>query len=595
MKKGALLLITLFAIILSLSLISAEVNDTVSSLNVEKAYTCLKNKVTSKGNCNDLSAEEQAFSLLALAYDKTSQGNCKSSLDLSSKEKTCWPSTGCKLKETALSTLALNYIGQDSSDAQSWLIAQNATPDDLVWYLQIESNEKTTCKISIDSGADNEITIDENRKINRDAGSCLTRAQDNYWLKISSSCYNKKFIVSCDKQFLTSLLYKKENSQTIFVSSKTSQASAGGSTEEKVNVKCFASGSKCDYEGSLWAALALSNSKQDISSFLPYLSASAQDNGKYLPDAFLYTLTGDEVYANNLLSQMTPSKYWQALNSPYSKYYDSALALMSLYAYNSQDIEDAKNYFLSNQGNDGCWAGVSDTSFLLYSIWPKSPANIDYANTPCVPTGFCVSSGDCDTAGGERISSLHCTAPGNIICCSKNAIVKPCIEKMGTICTSTQECAGSFVTSSDSNNCCVGECQEPQQYTCLNCKASCDSSEAELSTGTCPLNEICCGSAGKSYWWIWLLIILIILAVLAIIFRNKLRLGWFEFRGKFSKKAPPAPPQAPQGLIRRPFPAGSGPNQPSFQPRQFSPQTQRSVSKTSEFDDTLKKLREMSK
>jgi len=135
------------------------------------------------------------------------------------------------------------------------------------------------------------------------------------------------------------------------------------------------------------------------------------------------------------------------------------------------------------------------------------------------------------------------------------------------------------------------------------CKSSCDNSEEEISA-SCGLSPgFCCVPKEKksgSMVWLWILLIfLIVLLVLAIIFRDKLRLWWFKFKGKFSSKpvtskTGPGPP--PGGSFVggfRPMPPRY-PQQRSMQPirRQIS---QRDSGKEREMDDTFKKLREMSK
>jgi len=599
-KEGVILVIILFSILLAanagiLTPVLAVNNSSSNNISasdsqlVNKAYNCLKGKVAAASNCDSLSAEEQAFALLALAYDSTSQQNCKTALESKGRDNMCWPSTGCKLKDTALAMLARNYIELDVSAARDWLLAQNSTPTNLEWYLQIDTTERASCDISIDGASAHTVIIDDNKKINTDAGSCLSRAQNNYWLKVSPSCYDKKFTISCDKQFFTSLLYKKQNSQTIFVSSQTNNAPADGTTEETVNVKCLAQGNVCDYEGSLWAALALSKAGVSIDFLIPYLSAASVDNEKYLPNAFLFMLTAEDLYWSGLVSQITPQKYWQAASTPYTKYYDSALAIMALEITDSVEAEDAKSYFLSNEASDGCWPGIRDTSILLFSGWPKQPANVDYSVNPCQPTYYCISSGDCALAGGTTLSRNCPSSSLATVCCTAPAQTLSCINKGGVTCQSNENCVGNAVSASDVNNCCVGTCEVQQEYTCNSCKTACGSSEKELDAGSCPLSQVCCGSKSKSYWWIWLLVILIILIVLAILFREKLKLYWMMLVSKFKKTPPAAAPQQPAGMMRRPMfpqrqmPAGMPPIQPS-----------KPIGKSADFESTLKKLKEMS-
>jgi len=565
-----------------------------ADVKVQKAYDCLRNKVTAKNKCADLTVEEQAFSLLALKYDADSQRNCKLALKNSGKENLCWPSSGCRIRDTALAVLALKMSNSDTKLAEDYLILKNGTPTDLIWYLQIDTVEQARCKIIYD-GNEKTITVGSDKKLSSDAGGCLTRNSDGFWLQISSSCYDKKFIVECDKQFVTNLLYKRQNSQTIFVSSKTSQASANAQTEETVNVKCLKDGNTCDYEGTLWAALALYKSGRDISVLMPYITATAGDNEKYFPSSILYVMTREDLYDMDIRGKQI-SNTWQITNSPYSKQYDSALAIMALLDSKSQAVSDSQSYFLSLQANDGCLtSSIRDNAFLLFAGWPRQAVPVP-DNYDCLQSAdFCVAPQDCLSANGKLLGDNYYCRDIGMKCCDKQPPLKSCSELGGRTCASGETCSISTVSSSDSSPCCKGTCEKAQTYTCSSCRSVCGDDETELQAGlTCPQPEVCCGpKPSQSSLWIWiLLIIIIILAILAFLFRDKLKEFWFMFKARFSKPSPPSPPSpgmrtAPRGFPPRP---GMMPMSPQrFQPRPMPPQQ-----RTTEFDDTLKKLKDMS-
>ena len=85
---------------------------------------------------------------------------------------------------------------------------------------------------------------------------------------------------------------KRENSDTIHVLKDTKSASSGGSVSMQIKSSCFSTGSECDYEGTLWAAMALDYLGEDVSAYVPYLITLADNNKQLLPEAFLYYLTG---------------------------------------------------------------------------------------------------------------------------------------------------------------------------------------------------------------------------------------------------------------------------------------------------------------
>lgn len=585
MKKEGTLFLCLF-LVLSLSLIAAQ-NETEQK-KVDKAYQCLTDKVS--GKCSSLSSEEKVFSALA-------RGDCRSDLSGDSKFKT-------DVKYTAQAILAM----KGNSDAESWLLSQNKTPTELTWFLEIESPEATTCTIQY-SGLSFNINIGEDKEISNNAGSCLTLAQDNYWLRISPSCFGEEFQISCQENFLTTLLFRKSDSATIHVSDKTSSAASGGTTKEKVESSCFAESGSCTYEGSLWAALVLDSLGKDVSSYLPYLITLAEDNQRFLPEAFLYALTANTEFKVSLLSKQKSSQWWMESGD---KFYDTALALYPLQAENPQEKTNAKTWLLGSQDTNGCWENnIRNTAFILASVWPK---DFKKAGVPPLP--------DCENAGYYCTTTAACTGkvlsefdcPSLYKCCTTPVKIETCAEIGGDICSSGERCiGGTSVDASDlraSEICCVrGSCSTAQQAPdCeLNsgiCRAGgCADNEQEASYSCNLPGDTCCiqkTTEGKSYWWIWVLLILIILLVIGIILRNRIRMFWFRMKpGGRRPSGPPHypprhPPYPPAGFHRPPM--------PRLPERRILPQEslRRPISRVKsgaqkELDEVLKKLKEMSK
>jgi len=603
MTKKELVIVLLIFSLLLISLVAAQ-NET----GIDKAYSCLKNKVSDRG-CEDLTVEEQAFSLLALAYDSSSHADCKSALLDEMRDDDSWEG---KLKQTALAVLALNYVNYNTEDSEDWLLTQKKVPSELDWFLEIDSTEATECKISYE-GTDRTIKIGEDKKINRAAGSCLSLSEGSYWLKIKSTCYETNFTISCDKDFVTTLIYTKKSGSTYYVSSTTNSAPAEGETEERVNAFCLKQGSSCDYEGTLWGALALSVTGHDKSEFLPYLIALAEDNEQYLPSAFLYKLTGYDEYFSTLVELQKSSKYWQA-RSQNNKLYDTALALLALQSVSGEQADNAKQWLLDIQPSEGCWGNsIRDTAFILHAGWPKPPTSAggEPTVTYCEDYSyFCTSPGSC--LSSDTLGNYHC-ASSLEVCCRTEPVDQTCSDKNGIVCQSGQQCTGSTVTSSDTSSCCLGSCLDSSDETeCASyssdysCKVSCGDDEESLSY-TCDFGDVCCApKSSPNRSWIWiiiLLILLIILVVLAIIFRDQLKIWFFKIKNKFQKGPaspqtrpssgfPPSPPSGiPRMMPRRIFP----PQRRPMPRRPMRAPPQKSSAKDRELDETLRKLREMSK
>jgi len=638
--KRELILFGIFFIFLALFLPNiSNVSAELTNNNISKAYTCLQNKTA---NCST-SLDDNIFTLLTL-------GTCKDKVMQKSTKDECWPAGNCNVKQTAQALLALEELGSDTAKPKSWLISHNKTATNIEWFLQTESSEATKCKVSYgEKETFYPFSINEDKKINStSAGLCLTRAEGDYWFKISSdkACSNYKYKISCDKKFQTSTLFKKQTSPTIYVWRQANWAEANGSTTEEIKSLCFADKTSCVYEGTLWATLVLSTMKEDISPYVPYLVTSAGDNPKLLPEAFLYILLGND-YEVDFLSRQKSSQYWDASGD---KYYDTALALLALIEDDKTEKTNSLDWLEDVQGKDGCWqTSIKNNAFLLYTLsggiifedggrkgdgticTPKCTGNETCVSGKCVlsngggenscettRSGSCMSRLECSALIGTELD-YSCTAPFNV-CCDKQQKEKTCVEKGGEICSSGQICSGGTeVESSDSySSCCVdgGSCIKGGGANDENNNGIDDDIDCEFNSGTCrPLN---CQSGEQSYssyscvtssdlccmtgeppnpnptpitkkWWLWVLVILIILVILAILFRDRLRRFWIYLKTK-SRPSPPSGGQHSQYF----------PNPMRMIPRRILPQTASTAHhpmprKSGELDEVLKKLKDMSR
>ena len=612
MKKRAVLmsvfLLSLIFIALLASAQEVEVTqEEDDQTKVDNAYACLEGRTTQR--CSALASEERIFTFLAT-------GDCRDEFLADSNNEMCWPKADCKIKATAQAILALKNSGQSADDAIEWLASQNTTPTSIDWFLQIESSEETTCTINYEGlSSPGSITIGADKKIQPIPGSleaCFSLPLGNWWLKVKPECYDIEFEISCDKAFLTTLLFQKINSNTIHVSEKVSSESAQGTTIEKIQSLCSSQGSECDYENSLWATLALHQAEHDIISYLPYLMTMADEtvNEQYIPESFLYMLTGYNDFRTTLLLKQK-AKYWDESGA---RFYDTAVALFPFQYEEPNEKTIAKEWLLSVQEESGCFGGIRDTAFVLYSVWPKLLASQGGEEESCESSGFfCMSQIDC--IGDILIGSC----PGISRCCSLAKPIEACGDQQGEVCNQNQICvSGVEVEASDLSSgevCCSGGAceipvEEPEDSECELaggfCRATgCEDSEQE-EFYSCAFSDACCTQETKetrSYWWIWLLLFLIILVVLGIIFKEKLRPIYLRIKSKFDgifkkkskgmRRGPPSRPGFPPARMpqrrmpppRRPMPSSARP------PARRGPGPKPS----GEVNDVLKKLREMGK
>lgn len=576
---------------------AAALNSTITT----KAKGCILDKVSNEG-CDTFGLNDQIFTLL-------SAKRCKSELLNQAVNGECFGESGCTVKETSQGVLALSESNSDTTSFVNWISLQNRTVPDLEWLLQVDSKEPSTCTITDEASSTYTVSIGADKKLTLSGSNCLQVDSTGYWLRINPSCYDQEFSISCDKAFLTSLLFKKVNSKIFFVASEAQTKSAGGTTFEKIKYGslCLKKGANCDYEGTAWAALVFKKIGEDYTPYLPYLTAYQSENEGYLPEAFLYYLTGKEEYKQQLVEKQIGNRYWDALGN---KYTDTALALLP---FSSEDFEaktNAVDWLSTIQGSEGCWdsKNLAETGFLLYSL-TGSPVtgneSGDEESFNCTDSGYyCIPDADCsyDNLLG---SSYDCSGFSDV-CCKEDTTSQDC---QANICDSyfNEKCpSGSedfSVNMSDGQTCCLADCVSttPTQTngTCtINngiCRDyNCDSGEEISDFYDCQdSSQLCCiPTKGGTSWWIWLLIILIILAVVAIIFKDKLKAFYLKIKSKKSKPKKITPTMPQRIPPRRPLPTRK-----IFPKRTVAPRrpVQKSQKKQSELDDVLKKLKEMGK
>lgn len=599
MKKG--IIIAFFLIFMILPFLAAQEEQDFSDVK-SKAISCIQEKVEQKG-CSSFGLEDKIFSVLSI-------GECKSDLISEAKNEECFGLNNvCNLKTTSQAVLALSNSGSNTESYEDWITAQSGDAPGIEWLIQIETPKAASCTIKDSGGNQYSVSLDDEKKVSMASGLCLSTDSTGYWLKInpSQSCKEYEFEISCDENFLTSLIFRKELSQDIYVLDESPEtASAGGTTLVKQKTSsCFKQGNACNYEGTLWAVIALNNLDKDVSSYLHYLTAFKDDNKALLPEVVLYSLTGNADYRLELISKQKANRYWQ---EAHDKFYDTAFALLPLSAESTEAKDNSLNWLSEVQEGEGCWdsGNIAKTGFLVYSIWPTEfGAGGGTGIESCVDSGnYCISDISCSEAGGQV---LDYSCSGLNVCCSKDKLAQTCSDVGGEICeSSTEECNGysdySVSGLGADEICCLGSCQEkapPSTDSCTQnggvCRVGgCLSTEKEDFFYSCSFSdETCClvktekkgGSA-----WIWILSILIILTIIGIIFREKLREFYSEFQEKFKRK--PSKPQEREMPYHRMPPRRIIPSHGL--PMQRRPVISgRTPEKKSELDEVLKKLKEM--
>ena len=591
--------VVLFLLVFSLVPLSfAEDDKTVTAQQdtdkIEDGFECLEDKA---GDCSSLTTQEIALTILATPDNIFD--DCVDELE-NRESSDNWGN----VRDTALAILALKHAGKDTESSEDWLLDQEQIPTELIWYMQQDSNEEVECHISYDA-QDYTINVGTNKKIDSSAGSCLTLAQANFWLQISPSCYEEKFIISCDQSFIANLLYKNRNSQTIYVLEGTESSPAFGSIELNVNSKCFGAGS-CDYEATAWATLALLQTGHNVEEFIPYVIAMADTNERYLPEAFIYMLTNYEDYATQLIASQKLGNYWEAESSAYNRFYDTSLALIALGGSSSEQITKAKDWLLFSQGSNDCWQNsIRDTAIVLWALSGRAGrlSTTGSSVTYCSEAGyFCIPSFDCPSS--EDVGDNYfCASLSDTCCMTEN--IKTCSEYGGEECQSDEVCIGNERKATDTSNCCTGTCKDrPQETECeanfYTCMDTCSDYQESMPTYSCDGTQVCCRTKTTtttddipSSWWIWVLTVLILTVLIAIgyVYRDKLKLFWFQIKTKFKKDEGGAPRGPRPGMPPRPgFPPLRRPRPPVARVQQPRP-----THRDSAMSETFQKLKNMSR
>lgn len=620
--KGVSILTALLLLVFSLIPMTFATEDETDVIDedsdefkINKAFECLEEKAD---DCSGLTIQEVAITILATPDNIFD--DCVTQLE-TRKQSDHWGSGQTSIRDTALAILALQHAGKNTTASEKWLLEQEKVPDELKWYLQQDSNEAAKCSFAYDDELFKDIEIKANKQITEGAGSCLPLLGETggYWLSVNKACYDKEFRITCDKDFIANLLYRG-NSQTIYVLEGTQSAPAYDPISLRVKSKCFG-GNSCDYEGTVWAALALSRAGHNIDDFIPYIIAMSDTYDNYLPEAFAHMLTDYEDYAAQLISKQNLGDYWRADNSKYGEYYDTALALLALKEYETSDqVSRARDWLLFSQGGNGCWRNdPMDTAMVLWALEGKPSKTISdtgdtVSTTYCSTAGyFCIPSDDCppDEDLGEN---FFCGGISTTTTCCETENLKTCNELDGQVCMGDTFCAnGIEKKSSDATKCCTGDCEtRPQISECeendYTCKTSCSETE-ESAFLDCDSGQVCCrkktaAREEKSLWWIWLLLglIFIALGVLAYIYREKLKEQWNKIKGKGGKGAKPKggprrPRIPPRGMPPGRMPPRRMPQKPGFPPviRQRPPvsRMRSGVREDPAMKETFRKLRQI--
>lgn len=521
-RKKSVLIISLFimlTLVVSVTAIAiASAQD--DSTKVDNAFKWLIGKV--KAKWASLNTKQDVFSVLALKCNSTYFDPGNRSLynkSFSSPTMRCWgqgPSRpgsidGCLLTETSLAKVALDSWQDNTTKVKNWILSRNMTQvTGIDWYLQIDVDRGYTADCEIIYGGNEEkgfyVAADKKVSVNRTSKCFMVSAAEPYWFRItaSSDCYSNRYTIKCVSNatiYRANLLYRKSNdpTRTWYVSSETQSGRPGvpGSPriedqpnplELQVPSYCLANPgqSTCDYEGTAWASYALmkQGNTREANMLVPYLVVFGETNGQYFPQSFLYPITSQQRYNDEIIQAQkivgTDRGYWLIQPIVYGRVYDTAHAGLALGSSSGDAVTKAKNYLLANQERDGNLVStgygesqkesIRDTAFALWVFWSAS----------------------CPGGGGGGAENNSCVEQGFDFRCTSNLTCNPDeIEIFNLTCASGEICckyigAGGPTTCSDAGGACKS--------------TSCNASEFEIFTISCPNPlDYCCKSYANAH------------------------------------------------------------------------------------------------
>ena len=542
-------LITVFTIIIILNNSMA-----VEQAQLDKSYNWLKNKCIGHWDTRGLDAH--LFCLEALKDKLTSRQINTSVVSLGGKSynNTCWPGiptseSTCSVLETSRAKIVLFETGyiENMSSIDRWILDHTAAYNEVDWYLQLSSaTNELRCLIDY-NGKEGEFSINSQGVISNidNIDDCFENA--TYWLKLrdnpSANCTKQTFELSCDTNINANFFFKK--GPKFYITSELITASPGEVFNMSIKSRCATKNGDCDYESTLWAAYSFYRTNQpDIAkSFIPYLVMLESEKQKLMPAAFLYSLTQQEDYADNISALQDSTGLIIVPNSDNCKYYNNGIARITNAAKNANLTKmDNRLFSSAEQKREGSylyWSctssldeGIEDTSLILLgtsasSRPPEDPClSADYScvancsaaggssvNLDCNDGSQCcnltTSNNDCEQRRGdckptcfsnETQTSYNCEA--GTICCKQIGISLCVSEIHGQVCSSSSDCINNltgiiipFINSADSAYCCKGNCSARggggggQPQSCIS-----------ISLG----GEICDPAAGKSCQGNWL-------------------------------------------------------------------------------------------
>jgi len=487
--------LTILILLISLTPVYAQTK------NLQDGFDALTDKAPD-GDFRDIKATGMA----ALAFREAGGfDRGKQSVDvLLDLDDTCWPSGNCKVRDTAITLLALEEYAEDTDLVLDWF-EQAQTPATAVgdWYLEIITSQSGTCKVAYDT---KEINVkvaaghfpDCKNSTFFDLDACLEPG-------LLTKSPSIEFDIDCTALGAgtkIAMVYQTGTSYYLISEAATTR------TTLPVSNACFGetSGAPCSVDASLYANWALDKARSKIT-VLPWL----EDNYikvNELQTAFIYLSSGNADHLQQL-------KDMQNVDGNFDDdIFTTAVATLALKESASQnEFDSAKAWLILRQRTDGSWGDAFTTATVLYAIYDNEDVQFrGIAAAPAVTV--CNEDGICDSDFGEN--ALNCAFD--------------CY------------CGDDTCDSTESYSACPADCEAPEEFEPATFCGD-GVCQVDEDNKTCPAD---CPKEGGLPWF-WIILIILLLAGAFFLY--------FKFYKKKPKQVKPVkiqPGQLPRRIIRRP-------------------------------------------
>ena len=457
--------------------------------------------------------------------------NIKNAQDI---EQGCWPSGGCKVKDTALATMAMYYSGQTTEAEMGieWLkLSRSVNPAVGEWWIVIKATSgQGECSITWDGARQPKVYTLE--------GDVILESPGKYYINVANLNPSllrqlmKTITVDCNTDSIIALIYKPAVDRYFIQKSESISH-----TDLILSNACFGEtkNSRCDFESTAYATWALLEtgsqmSLEEIGTSI-YLQSKVKENDitqLALLNRLLYKSGSiGQSFVQQLASLQRPDGSWG------TNIFITSIASLALNgnSEHSDKVTHSLAYLQKKQAEDGSWnQKVKETSMALIAL--NGPdfrvGNVGSISRPRSggSTEDCSDDLDGDGDGFSDCADSDCITYLTAFC--NNNVRDRCEED--------RDCGGSVCGSCEESDLppAEPECQTDSDCsideTCI--RGNCQFTQSNITPPPLTTED------EGGFPWLLTFIIVIIIVGLVFFYIKYIRTGKVDLKSLFKKKSP---------------------------------------------------------